>query len=715
MLNLIITTLCLIAMITLATVVVIRLCRYTREEKLRFFKNYKKGGAIIIYIIALPLYYVGLRYDGLSIGGALLNSIANCIELIVLKIDYAGIASLMNHDVFYAITMSFCFILTFLNAVLFTLSLIGKYLYNRFKLWKITRLGQKVEVVIGVNEASYSIITSKATGANVILLVEDSDDVQDFAFLNKIAYAKIFNANVGETLIKLFGGFETRNINVIVNTLDDAKNLLYVEQLSNVLEVLNLKKYAIDEIRGLNIYVFGEPENSSAFLYFQEKSDGCIQYIDKHKLVAMDFVNRYPITEFMTEKEIDYATATLKENVDVNVVMLGFGKTNQQVFLSSVAVNQFVTYKGGQIVEKNINYHIYDKKDARNAKNLNHNYFRFTREVEKKKGNYLAIPEKPAEEKFYELDVNAFSFYESVKQNLEATSGRHAYNYIIIAFGSDMENLDFANKIVSKLKEWGLTDTTHVFVKIRSSALATNVVEEEFGASGIINTFGNEDEIVYDFSQIMNEKMENMAKKKHLIYATNDFSKALTEKEKYQIALERWVKLSEVQRASNIYAILSIRPKLHLLGYDYALETADIAGVGEEFMKVYTASDPITYQGNVQTSQGRRAISYTNDIKKNTVRFTYAYQEHARWNAYMISCGFVPLSKDEISKGISKDLERRKHANITTFDGLVEYRQMIAKALDKTEDEADVIRYDYQIMDDLVWMLNQSGRKIIKR
>lgn len=82
----------------------------------------------------------------------------------------------------------------------------------------------------------------------------------------------------------------------------------------------------------------------------------------------------------------------------------------------------------------------------------------------------------------------------------------------------------------------------------------------------------------------------------------------------------------------------------------------------------------------------------------------------------MIACGLIPCSKREILT-LSKQeaMDKRKHGNLTTMDGLVEFRKMVAAATGKTEEETDVIRYDYQLMDDIDWLLAQCGYKIIKK
>jgi hypothetical protein len=73
------------------------------------------------------------------------------------------------------------------------------------------------------------------------------------------------------------------------------------------------------------------------------------------------------------------------------------------------------------------------------------------------------------------------------------------------------------------------------------------------------------------------------------------------------------------------------------------------------------------------------------------------------------------LVKGEEKYTNGKNYELRRHGNLTTFEGLVEFRQMLAKRDGKREEEKDVIKYDYQLLDDAHWLLDAVGCKIVKR
>ena len=104
-----------------------------------------------------------------------------------------------------------------------------------------------------------------------------------------------------------------------------------------------------------------------------------------------------------------------------------------------------------------------------------------------------------------------------------------------------------------------------------------------------------------------------------------------------------------------------------------------------------------------------------------------AILEHYRWNSFMLSQGIIPATKEQILKekvpkkdgtlkySNGRNYILRRHGNLTTFDGLVTFRQMISERDGTPELDNDVIKYDYQILDDAYWLLEKNGYKIIEK
>ena len=205
-----------------------------------------------------------------------------------------------------------------------------------------------------------------------------------------------------------------------------------------------------------------------------------------------------------------------------------------------------------------------------------------------------------------------------------------------------------------------------------------------------------------------------MAFNRHLVYKMQNKNTLSTTEDEYLDARLSWFNQAQVQRQSNIYACLSIKSKLHLLGFDYCSINEGLPDASEEYMEVYQKNNPIVYLEQ-PAKNGYKTIIYSTDFVLDSVRGIMAVHEHQRWNAYMITCGFIPSTKKQIEEGSIKNFDERRHGNITTLEGLIEFRKMEVKRRNCSEIEADVIKYDYQLMDDLVWMLDKSGYKIIKR
>ena len=106
-----------------------------------------------------------------------------------------------------------------------------------------------------------------------------------------------------------------------------------------------------------------------------------------------------------------------------------------------------------------------------------------------------------------------------------------------------------------------------------------------------------------------------------------------------------------------------------------------------------------------------------------TLRTNLEINEHQGWNAYMKRKGLVPATIEQIlnetdDKGNftnGKNYGLRRHGNITTMQGLIDFRKLVAEKLGKNEEDCDVIQYDYQLMDDAWWLLDKNGYKIVKK
>lgn len=203
-----------------------------------------------------------------------------------------------------------------------------------------------------------------------------------------------------------------------------------------------------------------------------------------------------------------------------------------------------------------------------------------------------------------------------------------------------------------------------------------------------------------------------LAYDRHKTYAA-EWMPGCTDEELTASAEKEIAAMSPVIAGSNVMAALGLRTKLLLAGFDLA-PAGGAGDASREWEEAYFAGDPPRYGEG--TLNGKRKLVYRNvDLGRDGLRGRLARQEHDRWNAYMFTCGFLPSTRPAIaSETKGKDMAGGRHGNLTTFEGLVEFRRIVAAAFSKSEEAMDVIRYDYQLADDAAWFAARAGFGIVR-
>lgn len=737
---------CIIVLAIITVAYGLAIFRREHNKRVDFIRKFKKGNCAIVYLAAIPLYWIGHIYAGQSAFPSFFSAINRTMTLVTLRYDISSISGLMADNSIYTFAVYFCFILVAINAMLFVLSFLHQKIWEwrQRKHWSWSR--KEKLLIVGNNEENLKIYSSEQNKIAMLLddisdkdktklyakkvrFISKSSDVGDISKKNK---KRAELSGIEEYCCKLLSkclSNPKKSCIIVINTKDDNQNIELCHKIVSCTSAFFKDKDPTafaDNLTRIRVYVFGMPIHENIYNSIVESSNGCIRYINKYRQIAMDFVERYPLTQFMTCKQIDYKTSLLRDGVNVNVAMIGFGKTNQQIFLTSVANNQFLVETEGKTVLKKVRYHIFDKQHLENNKNLNHNYYRFKNEFEdrinaQEKGHddrYLPFPALPADEHYDKLDVNDSDFYKKIRS---ALSAEESFNYVIIAFGTDLENIDMAQKMLEKKQEWEL-ENTYIFVKVRGGDVGYSIFKRDD-----CFMIGDEERAVYNINRINDDIITAMAKMRNRIYSleheiASKLNKAfmVSVKTIYAQADCDWYnKKTSFERESNLYACLSLRSKLHLMGMDYVhkdfIPDKDDAVTSDAYLNCYAGDDKPPYYDEL--ADGKKIVKY--DLKfKDSRRTTMAIHEHLRWNSFMLSKGFVPASKKEIFDDKcknGKNYSLRKHGNLTTFEGLLEFRKLIAQRGEQDELEADVIKYDYQLLDDAYWLLSNYNYQIISR
>ncbi len=721
---------CLMLMITSMLTVIVKLINKGRADRITYIRGFRKGQGALIYFFAIPLYWIGYIYAGQSVLSGLFSAIRKSVELIVLRYDITPIQELVNDNALYRFTIYLCFILVCINAILFLLSLFDQYIWNHFKKCQFKYSNREKIIIFGNNPQNISIYSSEHNRLKVIVDKITSTEALGL-YMNDISYLTIYDY---DQYVKLVVNNCIKNNNVtiaIINTEVDERNIGICRRFINCITQLN-EQDKIACFGLLKIFVFGNPQYETIYEDIIADSFGCISYINKYQKIAIDFINKYPFAAFINNAQIDYDTSLIKDDVEINAFFIGFGKTNQQIFLTSVANNLFITNSKDGIDIKKIKYHLFDKNPAENNKSLNHNYNRYKNEFANINViDYLPIPEYPAETFFHKLDVNDVKFYNETRNVMFAS--KNSVNFIIIGFGSDLENIDMAQKLACKCREWEIYNIT-IFVKVRAEHKGEHLLEKDN-----CYVIANESEVVYNINSIMGDPILKMAQMRNEVYdieyelTQNGFK--LTEEKLISLkkkAYRNWyLKKSQLERESSLYCCLSLRSKLNLMGLDYCpiSDTEKPTLTEQEYFDIYAYGDMPHLDYYSVKVNGKAIVHYSLECKESR-RKNMAIHEHLRWNSFMISKGMVPASKKQIIEETDLDGNHtngrnyavRRHGNITTFKGLEEFRKIVVKR-DVKEDEIsaqveerkDVIKYNYQLLDDAFWLLRNTGYKIIRK
>ena len=481
-------------------------------------------------------------------------------------------------------------------------------------------------------------------------------------------------------------------------------------------------------LKRIRIVVFGDREYQAIYRDLQNESFCPIKYINKYRLTAYDFVSRYPLTHFIPEHpnadRILTDSGCVGPEAEFNMILIGFGDTNQEIFLASFASNQFVQYAENDIPElKPVHYYIFDKDRSLNEKNLNHDVFRYSKEFlpmfrtddpdRPDPEDYLPFPPDPAGVDYLPLDIDHAYFYTRIREI--CTENPLSVNHVVIAFSDDLSNIDLARRLIEKKREWGL-DNLDIFTKIRkpeNRSAISNFAER------ILIPFGSED---FSLEDLLEDESERMASEKSRDHTRSKLIKYYPGISQDDCAVHsdyKWITRGETQRLSSVFNFISLRLKLNLIGFDYEKrqgKSPDPDRVTlQEFAERYCTGDPaLGMDEEAGLIYSFKTIDRREDFKKDITRKNLAVQEHYRWNAYMIMNGFIPGTIQQIRTGRERDYQKRFHTNLTTMDGLFTFRELKAKFNRISEEDADTIHRDYQQTDGAWAYLNRNGYDVVR-
>lgn len=649
---------------------------------------------VIPFVAILGLYIIGVLYNKPE------YEIFDWVKLVKytfgtfgFEIEKSIVSNLYNNNLLYKIT----WIITFPYAIMtvyYTIISQFTYAINNFIAIKLA-LRKNCDILIGLNEfESY-----KQNNKNLIVWLDKSASKDDERLLkaNNIHYIKkAFNANSLKTLGLRKNG---KVMYHFISFQPEQKNLSYTSEFKKFLDLeykgkkmYQLQAYFIHAEIGIDNLVTIQ----NKILHDKKEFSPFINFFNRYELISLKFNEEYPITKYISHLvdenlgaivndgsseaiDIDYIDSRTNEKTKVsvknnyskaiNVIYLGYGNVSREIHRGSVMNNQLVSIdKNNNLSNHIINYFAFDK-NAFISNHKNNLYYHNRFDHDKDKFNSKDYYERlEATSSFYPIsvDINTNEFYDDI---IKIAKMNNSYTSIVISLADDLDNIDYALKLVQLFKQLKVNDY-HIFVRIKEKNQKTIDLLNDDNI-----TFFGWKESVLNHEVIVNDDLLNLAKMT---------SKKYSEKNKSLLYLG-WYTLSPIKQKSNIYASLNIRVKLNLIGYDYDLENNIVdnsmllSEIENKLNIIKNKYDDYLFFNNASTPHLSNVLSF---------------QEHSRWNAFYVSNGYVPMPKYDIKvieyiddagntkyKMYKDNDDLRMHACLTTYKDLDNYHRDYAKLI----------------------------------
>ena len=571
----------------------------------------------------------------------------------------------------YEIAITVCYLGCFLFTALIAIRVFFQSIINNLRYRLAVKYGNEQTLIIAGNGANLDLflasLTQKQKYRSIIILDSNNEDMKKE--YSARGFAVLAQRAGREALVK--AGLTAAKEAVLVSLFDDdERNLSVAHAFAGIAE---LSPNAAARIMYTGI-------DRAEHFSFSEKARGRIGFFNPHDIISRQFLTRYPASRFLPSSYIDSAEAKLNRRYAISHIFIGFGKVNAQILRKSVIIEQLPGCDyNALIIDTDIEDSQAAFKNAARGLFIDHS------------GDAQAYFPKPSEQyrlDFKQMNVLSKEFYELTANRI--ISGD--FSTVIIALGDERFSAETAMELRQWLYESGADPgklRLYIRAKRRSSIINDEVLN--FGAeeSGIpIQVFGIEDDI-FSAPLLINRDIDILARHIAGHYSGGDTG---------------WDRLTNQERDSNRCAALSIRVKLNLMGFD------------------------LKYDLKNTIKQDEKVFDEFKNAYRGILRDNIARLEHQRWNTYHLASGWQSMPKNEVSAVSRKSERTRKHACITTFEGLEELAKMQAEMkvqnLSGIEKETaykeafydfDTRRYDYDLMDNLFKNLDGTKFRIVRK
>jgi len=595
--------------------------------------------------------------------------------------DGGHAASLAQTHFLYGAAMTVCYLGALLCTILVIIQVFFKSAKNAVRV-TINAKRRETIIVAGIGNTTELLLQSMSEKEKraVTIILDDED-----AELKKECLSRgltVIAAVVDENSLAKAGLYSGRGIahnKIFISLLpDDERNLTAARAV-----IAGMRK---NKNASFKAYIQYTDIDRAEHFKFSEEAAGAVCFFNPHEKVARAFLSLRPVTSLIQKDFIDTSAARMKKKYRIGHVFAGFGNSNIQMLKKSLIIDQLpgCDYRA-LAIDADI------ENQAAIFRNSSRGLFRRTT-TDEEAALFFPPPAEVCDIEFASMNTNSREFYERVIAEVKAND----FTVVVVSLGDDKLSAETAMEI----RQWAYEndippEKLRLFIKVKKhSALSANDVLNPAGSDINIEPFGFEDDI-FNFNAITDEDTDMLA-----VHIAENYSGGGSG--------SSWDKLINHERDSNRYAALSIKPKLNMIGFDLVFDgnAKQDKAVIAEFQAVYAKSE----------------------VQENLARL-----EHQRWNLYYLVSGWLPLPKAEVTDASRKNQRKRKHACITTFEGLEELAKMQAqmktrninegKSVNEVDEAAfkaafksfDTRPYDYDLMNNLLGNIKDTKYLIVRR
>lgn len=422
------------------------------------------------------------------------------------------------------------------------------------------------------------------------------------------------------------------------------------------------------------------------FIAEAESEGDCVTVscFNRYETMARSLMAEYPITKYIP-RDFYNDNFTVKDDKQINVVFVGFGKVNYQLFRMFAVQYQFASQSGDKLAIKPVNYYVIDSS----GRALNNELFSYIQyEYDRAFGAAdFPKPDNACNIQLMNCDINSL---EARKLFVRLTE-KNSFTYFAVSLSDDLRDASYAQTILRMFPE---NDNFRILVRARGQ----NSEKLESDKDERVIYFGNES-VIYSHEGLLYDEISEYARRLNLLYEKIDsrtpawlakikelpaerrdgaLSESVRKAEHRAYMRARWEERPYIEQDSNICHSLNMPFKIYMLGFGLAKgapESGHRAATPEDFRRIYANRGRDCGYADTSCFFGTQPAN------------VMAFVEHARWTAMYMLHGYRQMKKsmmhvkeekegDIVKRSVPhKNVALKLHACITSYYGL---RELIA-------------------------------------